>query len=123
MAKHLTLNVYVDTEADEPSLWRLDRTDKFNQHWIRLQFNLTDTKIVIVVPTNNNLIVSNNQDNNFNGFRLPKLDNARVNHNATDDMYHMTKVYAVVFHKEIERSQRFIGLDYYDESKDLVKNN
>ena len=35
----------------------------------------------------------------------------------------ITKAYADQFHQENERSRRDVGLDFYDESSDLVKNN
>ena len=46
-----------------------------------------------------------------------------MNKQAENDNEVITKAYVDLFHQENERSRRDIGLDFYNESNDLVKNN
>ena len=46
-----------------------------------------------------------------------------MNKQAKNDNQVVTKSYIDQFHQENERSRPDIGLDFYDESSDLVKNN
>ena len=46
-----------------------------------------------------------------------------MNTQAVNDNQVITKAYVDQFHQENERSRRDVGLDFYDESNDLVKNN
>ena len=46
-----------------------------------------------------------------------------MNKQAENDNEVITKAYVDQFRQENERSRRDVGLDFYDESNDLVKNN
>ena len=46
-----------------------------------------------------------------------------MNKQAENDNEIITKAYVDQFHQENERSRRDLGIDFYDESNDLVKNN
>ena len=46
-----------------------------------------------------------------------------MNKQAENDNEVITKSYGDQFHQEKERSRRDVGLDFYDESNDLMKNN
>ena len=46
-----------------------------------------------------------------------------LNKQAENDNEVITEAYVDQFHQENERSRRDVGLDFYDESSDLVKNN
>ena len=46
-----------------------------------------------------------------------------MNKQAENDNEVITKAYVDQFHQENEQSRRDVGLDFYDESNDLVKNN
>ena len=46
-----------------------------------------------------------------------------MNKPAENDNEVITKTYVEQFHQENERSRRDVGLDFVDESSDLVKNN
>ena len=46
-----------------------------------------------------------------------------MNTQAVNDNQVITKAYGDQFHQENERSRRDVGLDFYNESNDLVKNN
>ena len=45
-----------------------------------------------------------------------------MNTQAVNDNQDFTKAYVDQFHQENERSRRDVGLDFSDESSDLVKN-
>ena len=68
-------------------------------------------------------LVRNNQDNNFNNNNLTNINSITLNKQAEKDNEVITKAYLDQFHQENERSRRDVGLDFYDESNDLVKNN
>ena len=46
-----------------------------------------------------------------------------MNKQAEKDNEVITKAYVDQFHQENERSRRDVGLDFHDESNELVKNN
>ena len=67
--------------------------------------------------------VRNNQDNDFNNYNLFNLNSITLNKQAEIDNEVITKAYVDQFYQEKERSRRDLGIDFYDESNDLVKNN
>ena len=69
------------------------------------------------------LIVRNNQDNDFNNNNLTNINSITLNTQAVNDNQVLTKAYVDQFHQENERSPQDAGLDFYDVSIDLVKNN
>ena len=68
-------------------------------------------------------VVRNIKDNNFNNYNLTNINSITLNKQAENDNEVITKAYVDQFHQENERSRRDVGLDFYDESNDLVKNN
>ena len=68
-------------------------------------------------------LVRNNQDNNFNDYNLTNINSITLSKQAENDNEVITKAYVDQFHQEIEQSRRDVGLDFYNESSDLVKNN
>ena len=68
-------------------------------------------------------LVRNNQDNDFNNYNLTNINSITLNTQAANDNRVITKSYVDQFHQENERSRRDLGIDFYDESGDLVKNN
>ena len=63
----------------------------------------------------------NNQDNDFGNYNLTNINTFTLNKQAENDDEVITKAYVDQFHEENERSRRDVGLDFYDESTDLVK--
>ena len=84
---HLTAELNVDSEIDQPSL------------------------------------VRNNQDNDFNNNNLTNINSITLNTQAVNDDQVITKAYVDQSHQEHERSRRDLGIDFYNESSELVKNN
>ena len=68
-------------------------------------------------------LVGNNQDNDFGNYNLTNINGITLNTQAENDNQVITKAYVDQFHQENERSRRDVGLDFYNESSELVKNN
>ena len=87
--------------------------------------NLTDAcnKNYIDNSINENTIVRNNKDNDFGNYNLTNINSITLNKQAENDDEVITKAYVDQFHQENERSRRDLGIDFYNESSDLVKNN
>ena len=68
-------------------------------------------------------LVRNNQDNDFGNYNLTNKNSVTLNTQAVNDNQVITRAYVDQFHQENERSRRDVGLDFYNESNDLVKNN
>ena len=68
-------------------------------------------------------LVRNNKDNNFGNYNLTNINSITLNKQAENDSEVITKAYVDQFHQENERSRRDLGINFYNESSDLVKNN
>ena len=68
-------------------------------------------------------IVRNNRDNDFGNYNLTNINSITLNKQAENDNEVITKAYVDQFHEENERSRRDLGIDFYNESSELVKNN
>ena len=67
--------------------------------------------------------VRNNQDNDFNNNNLTNINSITLNTQAVNDNQVITKAYVDQFHDDNERNRRDVGLSFYNEEVDLVKNN
>ena len=54
---------------------------------------------------------------------ITNINSIILNTQAIDDNRVITKAYVDQFHQENERSRRDLGIDFYDGSNNLVKNN
>ena len=68
-------------------------------------------------------LVRNNKDNDFGNYNLTNTNSITLNKQAENDNEVITKAYVDQFHQENERSRRDVGLDFYNESSEVVKNN
>ena len=68
-------------------------------------------------------LVRNNRDNDFNNNNRTNINSITLNTQAVNDNQVITKAYVDQFHQENERSRRDLGIDFYNESSDIVKNN
>ena len=68
-------------------------------------------------------LVRNNKDNDFGNYNLTNIKTITLNTQVENDNEVVTKAYVDQFHQENERSRRDLGIDFYDESNNLVKNN
>ena len=65
----------------------------------------------------------NNQDNDFNNHNLTNINSFTLNTEAFKDDHVISKAYVSQFNNNIERNRRDLGLDFYNKSNDLRKNN
>ena len=68
-------------------------------------------------------LVRNNKDNDFGDYNLTNINSITLNTQAVNDNQVITKAYVDQFHQENKRSRRDLGIDFYNESSDIVKNN
>ena len=68
-------------------------------------------------------LVGNNQYNDFNNHNLNNIKRITLNCQAVNDNQVITKAFVDQFDQENEPSRRDLGIDFYDESSDLVMNN
>ena len=69
------------------------------------------------------LLLRNIQDNDFNHFNLTNIKSITLITQAVNGNQVITKTYLDQFHQQNEQSRRVLGIDFYNESCDLVKNN
>ena len=125
---------YVDNKFNDPSILKntehIDLNDRnitnvrflqVNQ-WPQIDSHLTP-KLYVDTEIDQSSLVRNNQDNDFNNNNLTNINSITLNNQAVNDNQVITKAYVDQFHQENERSRRDVGLDFYNESNDLVKNN
>ena len=65
-------------------------------------------------------LVRNNQDKDFGNYNLTNINSITLKKQAENDNEVNTKAYVDQFHQETERSRQYLGVDFYDESNDLV---
>ena len=68
-------------------------------------------------------LLRKNQVNDFINYNLSNINSITLNKQAENDNEVFSKAYVDQFHQENERSRRDLGIDFYDESNDIVKNN
>ena len=66
-------------------------------------------------------LVRNNQGNDFNDYNFTNINSITLNKQAENYNEVITKAYVGQFHQENERCRRDLGIDFYDESSDIVK--
>ena len=125
---------YVDILFNDPSITKntehIDLNDRnitnarFIQVYQRPQIDsLLTAKLYVDTEIDQSSLVRNNQDNDFNINNLTNINSITLNTQAVNDNQVITKAYVDQFHQEIERSRRDLGIDFYNESSDIVKNN
>ena len=106
---------------------RLDPDEQLNipnQDYITLNSAFTSPETIINIPINNQHLVRNNQDNDFNNYKLTNISSVNVNHDAVEDNDLVTLGYVKSLHEDNEnQNRRDLGLNFYDENDNLVKNN
>ena len=88
--------------------------------WPQIDSHLT-AKLYVDISIDEPSLVRNNQDNDLNNNNLANINSITLNTQAVNDIQVITKAYVDQFHQENERSRRDVGIDFYDESSDLVK--
>ena len=125
---------YVDNLFNDPSIIKntvhIDLNDRniTNTRFIQVnQLPQIDShltaKLYVDTEIDQSSLVRNNQDNDFGNYNLTNINSIAVNKQAENDNEVITKAYVDQFHQENERSRRDVGLSFYNEEADLVKNN
>ena len=125
---------YVDNLLNEPSIVKntghIDLNDRnitnarfvqVNQ-WLQFDSHLTP-RLFVDNAIDESTLVRNNKDTDFKNNNLTNINSITLNTQAVNDNQVITKAYVDQFHQENERSRRDLGIDFYDGSNDLVKNN
>ena len=123
---------YVDNLFSDPSIIKnnahIDLNDRniTNARFIQVnQLPQIDSHLTAKLYVDNAIdetsLVRNNQDNDFGNYNLTNINSITLNKQAENDNQVITEAYVDQFHQENERSRRDVGLDFYDESSDLVK--
>ena len=68
-------------------------------------------------------LIRNNKNNDFGNYNLTNINSITLNNQPINDNEAATKLYVDQFHNDNERSRRDLGIDFYNESNILVKNN
>ena len=104
---------YIETDIEED-------IDSKNQYKIK---NLIDP-INLDDACNKNYVDNIfKNDIDFNDNKLTNINSITLNNQPINDDEVVTKSYVDQFHNDNERSRRDLGIDFYNESSDLVKNN
>ena len=125
---------YVDNLFTDPSINKnndhIDLNDRnfTNARFIQVnQLPQYDSHFTAKLYVDNSIdepsLVRNNQDNVFNNHNLGNKNSITLNTQAVNDNQVITKACVDQFYQENERSRRDLGIDFSDESSDLVKNN
>ena len=125
---------YVDNLFNDPSIVKndahIDLNDRniTNARFIQVnQIPQIDSHLTAKLYVDNSIdevsLVRNNKDNDFSNYNLTNINSITLNKQAENDNEVITKAYVDQFHQENERSRRDVGLSFYNEEEDLVKNN
>ena len=125
---------YVDNFFNDPSIVKntehIDLNDRniTNARFIQVnQLPQIDSHLTAKLYVDNAIdepsLVRNNKDNDFGNYNLTNINSITLNTQAVNDNEVITKAYVDQFHQQNERSRRDLGIDFYDESSDIVKNN
>ena len=125
---------YVDKLFNDPSIIKnnahIDLNDRniTKARFIQVnQLPQIDSHLTAKLYVDNSIdeptFVRNNQVIDFGNYNLTNINSVALNTQAVNDNQVITKAYVDEFHQENERSRRDVGLHFYNESSDLVKNN
>ena len=110
--EHIDLNDRIITNARFIQVNQLPQIDS----------HLT-AKLYVDTEIDQSSLVRNIQDNDFSNNNLTNIKSVTLVTQAVNDNQVITKAYVDQFHQDNERSRRDFGLDFYNESSDIVKNN
>ena len=125
---------YFDNLFNDPSIIKntehIDLNDRKNTNAIFIQVNRwpqidshITAKFYVDTEIDQSSLVRNNRDIDFINNNLININSITLNTQAVNDIQVITKAYVDQFHQENEGSRRDLGIDFYIESNDLVKNN
>ena len=80
-------------------------------------------KVYVDTALDETSLFRNNKDNDFGKYNSTNINSITLNKQAENDNDVITKAFVDQFHQENERSRQDLGIDFYNESTDIVKNN
>ena len=101
---------------------------KFEKKFVKINYqpavneHLTH-KVYVDNAIDEQTLVRNYQDNDFNNNNLTNMNSITLNTQAVNGNEVLTEAYVYQFHIDNERNRRDVGLSFYNEEVDLVKNN
>ena len=112
---------YIESNIEED----IDLKNRYRIKNLPDPINITEaySKNYIDNGIDNDSIVNNNKDNDFGNYKLTNINTITLNKQPENDNEVITKAYVDQFHQENERSRRDLGIDFYNESDDIAKNN
>ena len=91
-----------------------------------INFPQIDSHLTAMLYVENSIdessLVGNNRDNDFNNNNLTNIYSITLYTHEVNDNHVNTKAYVDQFHQKTEHSRRDLGIYFYNESNDLVKN-
>ena len=131
--REATSKKYVDNLFNDPSIIKnsahidLNDTNITNARFIQVnQLPQIDSHLTAKLYVDNSIdeisLIRNNKDNDFGNYNLLKINSITLIKQAENVDEVITKSYIGQFHQENERSRRDLGIDFYNESSELVKN-
>ena len=105
----------IDVKLESTNFFKVNYQPAVNEH-------LTP-KIYVDNAMDEISLVRNNQDNDFNNDCSNNINSKTLNNQAVNDIQVKTKAFVDQFHSDNERNGRALGLDFYNGSIYLVKNN
>ena len=97
-----------------------------NNIFVKVNYNnAVDSHLTPKIDVDNAIdessLVRNNQDNDSNNYKLTNIKSTNINTSAVKVNQFFTKLKVAQFHNENDRSRNDLGLDFYNESSELVK--
>ena len=111
-------NVHIDLNVRNITNARFIQVNQLPQ----IDSHLT-AKLYVDNSIDESSLFRNNSDNDFGNYNLTNINSITLNKQAENGNEVITKAYVDQFHQDNEKSRRDLGIDFYDESSDLVKNN
>ena len=115
---HIFYNAYIDLNdrnITNASFIKINQLRQIDSH--------PTAKLYVNTSIDEPTLVRNNRDKDFNKYNLTNINNITLNTQAVNDIQIFTEAYVDQCHLENERSRRENGLNFFEESIDLVINN
>ena len=121
MNKPYLRTIYIEANIEED----IDLKNQFRIKNLPNPINLHDAcnKNYVDNSIDETSLIRNNKNNDFGNYNLSNIKSITLNNQPINDNEVVTKSYVDQFHNDNERSRRDLGIDFYNESNILVKNN
>ena len=132
--REATSKNFVDNLFNDPGINKnsehidLNKKNITNARFVQInQLSQNDSHLAAKLYVDNAIYepsrIKNDQDNEINNYNSTNINSITLNKQAENDNETIFKAYVDQFHNDNERTQRDLGIDFFNESNDLVKNN